>query len=191
LKNWLFNMEWDQALLRLINLEWQLPIFDRVMPFLRNAETWVPLYLFLILLVLLNYQKTGWWWLLAAVSTPILTDLLSSWVIKENFFRLRPCNEPILSEWLRMLPGIYHPQSSSFTSSHAANHFGLAIFIFMTLQQVIGRWRWLFFLWAAMIGYAQIYVGVHYPLDIMVGAAVGLIVGYVTARGFEKQFVLE
>ena len=184
-------MEWDLALLRLINREWQLPLFDRMMPFLRNADTWVPLYLFLILMVLLNYRKTGWWWLVAAVSTPILTDLLSSWVIKENCFRLRPCNEPLLTSWLRLLPGLSHPQSSSFTSSHAANHFGLAIFIFITLRQVIGRWRWLVFPWAALVGYAQVYVGVHYPFDIMAGAAVGLLVGYGTARAFEKRYSLQ
>ncbi len=187
---WLFHMEWDRTLLRYINERWHNPLFDWLMPLLRHADTWVPLYLFLILLVLLNYRKTGWWWLLAAVCTPIVTDLLSSWVIKEHILRLRPCNEPAIAHWLRTLPGIYLPKSSSFTSSHAANHFGLAMFLVATLRPLLHGWRWLFFGWALVIGYAQVYVGVHYPLDILGGALLGVLVGSCTAALFNRYFQL-
>lgn len=180
----LFHMQWDRTLLRYINTEWHHPVLDWLLPLLRYADTWVPLYLFLILFVLMNYPRSGWWWLLAAVCTPVITDLLSSWVIKEQIYRLRPCNEPLVASWLRTLPGIHLPQSSSFTSSHAANHFGLAVFLFRTLKTQAGSWRWLFFIWAAVIGYAQVYIGVHYPLDILGGALLGALVGYGTARLF-------
>lgn len=183
----LFEMEWDKTLLRYINNRWQSPFFDWLLPFLRNADTWVPFYLFLVLFVLLNYKKTGWWWFLAAACTPVLTDFVSSSIIKEHIIRLRPCNDPALAGWLRILPGLSLPQSSSFTSSHAANHFGMAMFLFLTFKKVIGPWAWLLFLWAAAICYAQVYVGVHYPLDIIGGALVGSMIGYITAAVFNKS----
>jgi len=85
----------------------------------------------------------------------------------------------------------YCPQSSSFTSSHAANHFAAAMFIFTTFKKsVSAKWAFLF-LWAAMISYAQVYVGVHFPFDIFCGAIVGVILGYIPASIFNKKFGLE
>jgi len=185
--NPLFNMQWDRDLLRCINARWQNPFFDWLMPWLRNAPMWVPFYLFLVLLVLFNFKKTGWWWLLAAACTPTLTDFVSSQLVKENIIRLRPCNDPALAGWLRIFPGIYLPQSSSFTSSHAANHFGMAMFLHLTLKNKIGRHTWLFFMWAVPICYAQMYVGVHYPVDIICGALIGCLIGYATATIFNKS----
>ncbi len=187
----LCQMEWDRTLLRYINVRWQNPFFDWLFPIIRNGDLWVPLYLFLVLFVLFNYKKTGWWWVLAAACTPILTDFISSHLIKEHIFRLRPCNDPALADWLRAYPGIYLPKSSSFTSSHAANHFGIAVYLFLTLRNTIGKWAWLFFIWAAAISYAQMYVGVHYPFDIICGALAGSLVGYSTATIFNKNKRLE
>jgi len=189
--NSIFHMQWDKELLRSINYRWHNSFFDWLMPFLRNTEVWAPMYLFFMLLVLVNYKKTGWWWLLLAVCTPALTDFLSSHIIKEYIFRLRPCQDPTLTAWLRVPAGIYRPESSSFTSSHAANHFGLAMYLFLTLRKITGRWSLLFFLWAAAICYAQIYIGVHYPLDILGGAAVGIFAGWVTATVFTKTKELQ
>lgn len=189
--NSFFNMEWDRTVLRYINNRWQNPFFDWLCPIIRNGDLWMPLYLFVLLFVLLNYKKTGWWWVLAAACTPALTDLISSHLIKENIIRLRPCNDPALASWLRFYPGIYRPQSSSFTSSHASNHFGMALFFFLTLKDKIGKFAWLFFIWAGAICYSQMYVGVHYPLDIICGALVGMMVGYTTATAFYKTKRLE
>ncbi len=187
----LFQMEWDKTLLRYINYCWQNPFFDWLMPFLRNTEIWVPFYLFFILFVLFNYRKAGWWWLLAAVCTPILTDFISSHFIKEAIVRLRPCNDLALASWLRFPEGLYRPQSSSFTSSHAANHFGIAMYLFHTLKNSIGKKAWFFFVWAAIVCYAQMYIGVHYPVDIIGGAIVGLLAGYSTASIFVRAKGLE
>jgi undecaprenyl-diphosphatase len=74
----------------------------------------------------------------------------------------------------------------SFTSSHAANHIGIAMFMAITLKPYLKNYRYLFFLWAGIIAYAQIYVGVHYPLDIIVGAFIGVIVGWVCAKFYLK-----
>lgn len=175
----------DRYIFHLINSQWQNSFFDGLMPLLRNANLWLPLYLFILLFALLNLKKAGWFILLAAC-TPALTDLVSSHIIKEHIFRLRPCNDPSLVGQIRVLAS-YCPQSSSFTSSHAANHFGLATFISLTMRPVIGKWIYVIYLWALMIVYAQMYVGVHYPTDILGGAVVGVLAGLLTAWVFKNK----
>jgi len=181
-------IDWDKSVIKIINGQWHHPFFDAIMPFVRNMETWVPLYFFLILLLVINFKKRGGWWVLFATITVMCSDFMSSQLIKKNFFRLRPCNDPSNAAWFRIIEGISFPQSSSFTSSHATNHFALAVFFFLTCRQVFGKWSYLFFVWAASICYAQMYVGVHYPIDIICGAVLGSCIGYLAATGFKKWF---
>jgi membrane-associated phospholipid phosphatase len=182
-------LSYDRALFRLINYRWHNDFFDWLMPWLRNSLVWSPLYLFLILFVTINYKKTGFWWLLFALCTAILADFVSSTLIKQNVPRLRPCNEPDIADWVRVLVG-YRPQSSSFTSSHATNHFAIAMFVFMSFKNLFKNWPALFFLWAFGISLAQVYVGVHYPLDITCGAIIGILIGYLTGKTFNKNYGL-
>lgn len=182
-------LSYDQHLFKIINNQWSNPFFDWLMPWLRNSEMWYPLYLFLVLLVVINFKKSGWWWVLFAVMTVILCDFVSSKIIKENIFRLRPCNEPDIAAWVHVLVG-YRPQSSSFTSSHAANHFGMAMFIFYTLRTRFKKWPVLFFFWAFSISFAQVYVGVHYPIDILSGGLIGILIGYLSGKSFNRNYGL-
>jgi undecaprenyl-diphosphatase len=177
----------DKAIFQLINQRWHNHLFDTLMPIIRNSQTWIPLYFFLLLICLFNFDKNKWQWILFAALTPILTNFISSDLIKENISRLRPCNDPSMADSMRFLLN-YRPQSSSFTSSHATNHFGMATFFFLTLKDYIGKWGWLFFCWAGIIVYAQIYVGVHYPLDILAGGLMGTIVGYASATLFNRRY---
>ncbi|MES1222122.1 MAG: phosphatase PAP2 family protein, partial [Bacteroidota bacterium] len=80
----------------------------------------------------------------------------------------------------------YRPQSSSFTSYHAVNQFGIAMFIVMTLKPYTSPWIRLFFVWAAVICFAQVYVGVHYPFDVASGAVLGCGLGYIMAKFFNN-----
>ena len=181
---------YDHDLFRVINSDWHNPVFSWLMPWMRNSDLWYPMYLFLILLVLFNYKKTGWIWMLFAVGTVVLTDQLSSNIIKESIWRLRPCNNPEYSSWIHIMVG-YRPQSSAFTSSHSANHFAMAMFLFITLQKRFGKWPLVFFLWAALIAYAQVYVGVHYPGDVIAGGLIGMIIGYLSGRSFNRNYGLD
>ena len=82
----------------------------------------------------------------------------------------------------------------SFTSSHATNHFGFSVYVFVTLRSIFHKWSYLFLFWAASVSYAQVYVGVHYPLDILCGALIGATIGYATSQIFIRkagQIVLE
>ena len=177
----------DKAIFQLINQRWQNHLFDSLMPIIRNSQTWVPLYFFLLLFCLFNFDKHKWQWILFAALTPVLTNFISSDLIKEHIWRLRPCNDPTMANSMRFLLN-YRPQSSSFTSSHATNHFGLATFFYLTLKDYIGKWGWLFFCWAGIIVYAQVYVGVHYPLDILAGGLIGTMVGYASATIFNRRY---
>jgi undecaprenyl-diphosphatase len=109
-------------------------------------------------------------------------------VFKYGFDRIRPCNNPDVQSHLRLLVGC--PGGFSFTSNHAANHFGMATFLFLTFRHLFKNWMLLAFLWAASIGYAQVYVGVHYPSDIAGGMALGIIFGTFTGLMFNKYFAL-
>lgn len=182
-------ISYDKDLFRLINSRWNNTFFDWLMPWMRNANLWFPLYLFLILLVLMNYKRTGLWWIVFAAGNTVLTDFVSSKLIKGNVWRLRPCNDPDLAGWINVLVG-YRPGNSSFTSSHAANHFGIAMFLYITRRKEWGNWPKLFFVWAGLISFAQVYVGVHYPIDVICGSGIGLLIGYLSGKSFNRQFGL-
>ena len=187
-------IHYDKELFKVLNGEWTNSFFDAVFPYLRNGNFWMPLYLFLFVFVLINFKHRGWWWILLGVVTVASSDSLNSLVIrewlKEWFFRVRPCDDPSMVGHVRFIAN-YCPQSSGFMSSHAANHFAMAMFIFITLKNYAGKWIRLFFLWAFLIAYAQVYVGVHYPIDVICGGLFGTAIGYGWAKFFQKNFSLD
>jgi len=176
----------DQSLFVYINRVVTHPILDILMPFFRESTFWIPFYLFLIVFVFVNFGKKGWVWLLFAFITVLLTDQLSSSIIKNWVQRPRPCSDPLFSDQVRLL--LDHCSGGySFTSSHATNHFGVATFLFITLGRYFGNWKYLLFIWAALICYAQVYVGVHYPLDVIFGALLGFTIGHFVCWVYQKS----
>ena len=179
--------QWDQWLFIQVNNNHSNPFFDIIMPYLRVAYTWTPLYLFLLVFIIFNYKGYGLWWFVFFLCTVSLCDMTSSKLVKETVERLRPCADPDFLQYVRVV--IDHCGGKyGFTSNHAANHFGMATFIFLTLRPVLGKWVWIAFLWAALIGYAQVYVGVHYPFDILGGALIGVLFGSLLGSFFNKRF---
>jgi membrane-associated phospholipid phosphatase len=176
----------DHWLFTRINGEWTNPLFDTVFPFLRESELWVPFYLFLLVFITLNFARKGGLWAFALIMTGVIGDLASSHLMKALVVRLRPCHDPAMISTIRVLVN-YCPMSSSFTSSHACNHFAAATFIFATLRHT-SRWWSIVFAWAFLISYAQIYVGVHYPSDVLGGAILGSLIGLGVSLLFHRQF---
>lgn len=178
--------EWDTWLFLQINNHWTNTLFDSVFPWWRESVAWAPLYVFLIALVFVNFRKQAWYIILFVLITVTLSDQISSNLLKKWIERPRPCNDAALLSDVRLL--LNHCSGGfSFTSSHATNHFAISMFLFMTMRQFFGRWIWAFFLWSASICYGQIYVGVHYPLDVFCGALLGLSIGWFTGTAFLKQ----
>ena len=179
----------DYFLFSKINGQWQTPFLDGFFPFIREPFVWLPLYLFLIFFTTINFKIKGWYWVLFFVGTASISDFISSRIIKGTFIRVRPCHDPAFANTIRFLVN-YCPVSSSFTSSHAANHFAAAMFIFTTFKKAVSpKWA-LLFVWAFFISYAQVYVGVHFPLDVFCGAITGIILGYIPAKIFNARLGL-
>ena len=179
---------WDQTGLFHVNQVWSNKLFDAVLPWLRESALWLPLYLFFIVFVLINFGKRGAVWVIFFLICVTICDQLSGY-FKHWIQRPRPCNDPFMAQYIKLRLEYCSP-SFSFTSSHAANHFGVAAFMHYTLKHVAGiKTAWLF-LWAFIICYAQMYVGIHYPLDILGGMLIGLSAGGLTARVFNRRFQL-
>ncbi|MFT3932180.1 MAG: phosphatase PAP2 family protein [Chitinophagaceae bacterium] len=172
----------DKILFVLIHNDADQKLMDGIMLFIRNAVTWIPLYLFLLVYSFKKMQTKAWLFIAGSIVVFAITDSLSASVLKPLFARPRPCYDAEIHSYIRNVidcGGLY-----SFPSSHASNHFGLAAFWFFSIQRVSGKkWKWLW-AWATVIGYAQIYVGKHFPLDIVGGAILGIIVGALIAQLF-------
>ena len=138
-------IEFDKYLFGIVNQTVSNPFFDSIMPFIRQPLFWLPLYLFIILFAIYNFQKKAAVWIGWMILTVALTDTISSHLFKPLFGRLRPCNNPELADSIRLLVD-HCGQNGSFTSSHATNHFGIAVFIFFTLEKVWGKFNYLFIL---------------------------------------------
>jgi len=183
---WQQIQPFDAWLLTHINQDWGNPLLDTMLPYMRETLFWMPLYLFLLLFTTSNFGVKGWWWALGVVLTAALADLVSSQLIKPNIIRMRPCGDETVSQQIRFLVN-YCPHSSSFTSSHATTHFAQAMFFFLTLRPVMGKWAPVFFVWAFIIAYTQVYVGVHYPFDVFCGALLGCAIGFMVSNLFHKR----
>ncbi|GAA0541114.1 phosphatase PAP2 family protein [Chitinophaga japonensis] len=184
---WLLRL--DLRMFFRINNQWSNGWLDAVMPWIREPYIWAPLYLFLALFVTINYKWRGFFWIVCFIVCFGIADQTGSF-IKDAVGRIRPCRDPLLQHFVRsLLP--YCPGSGSFTSNHAANHFALGTFCFLTLRKAFGGYAWLFYFWALIIGYAQVYVGVHYPLDIAGGALLGIMIGLLSGGFFQRRIRLE
>lgn len=180
-------LDLDRGWFLKINTEWTGAAGDLIFPVLRYPKSWIPLYAFLLGYAVFRFRWKALPWILFAVICITLTDQVSSHILKGFFGRLRPCQQPGLKEMARLLVD-HCPVNASFTSSHAVNHFGIATFFFFSLRPYFKGWSWAFFLWAASICYAQVYVGVHYPADVLCGALLGFLLGLVPTFFFRKYF---
>ena len=168
--------EIDRELILLINGACS-PTWDEIMLFLSAKWVWVPLYIAIVTMLIRNFEGDFWIPLLFITALIVLTDQTTSSFMKPCFSRLRPCRNEDLAELIRLIGkcgGKY-----GFASSHAANTMGLAIFINAMVPRRIG---WLLISWALMVGFSRIYLGVHFPGDVIVGFILGGVLGLLLVR---------
>lgn len=150
------------------------PFFDFLMPIITHRLTWVPFYILIIYFILKKYtQKEAFYYILLLCLTVGATDLISSGILKPQIARLRPCHLPTLWQKVHLIVGC--GGQYGFVSSHAANSFALFVGVRFVFQRSI-KWTTFMLLWAILVSYSRIYVGVHYPLDVMGGAFLGTLI---------------
>lgn len=154
--------------------------FDVLMWWISYKFTWIPLYLFLIYLLWKKFGKGVFPVLISVAVLIFLSDQVSVQLFKNTVVRYRPCHNLLIKDLIHLQDGcggLY-----GFVSSHAANTFALAMFLSLLLG---GRkFTGMMFLWAALCSYSRIYLGVHYPADILAGALLGCITGAAVFRLF-------
>ncbi len=174
----------DRELFYIINQQWNYVPLTNIMLLLRQPFTWIPAYLFFLLFFFTNCRRYIVPIVLLSMLTFALTDFTSATILKPIIGRLRPCHDPSIQFIINNPAGC--GGLFSMPSSHASNHFGLSTLWFLIIRHTLNRnWYWLF-LWALIIGYSQVYVGVHFPGDILAGAFLGISVGSLVFLYFKK-----
>lgn len=168
-------MTWDRELLIFLN-ELHSHFFDPVAFYLTKTEFWVPLYLYLLYLIFRDQRKNSWFIVGGLIVAIALADQITAGLMKPFFERVRPSHDPSL-EGVIHLVNDYRGGLYGFASSHAANTTAVALVVYLALRSTY-RLAWTIFLWAAVMSYTRIYLGVHYPGDLLVGALVGLLSGF-------------
>jgi membrane-associated phospholipid phosphatase len=175
----------DQYCFHYVNQVWRNDFFDLVLPYFREPKTWIPLYLFLLYYIYKKFGKTAWKIILLVALSAIISDVTSSRIIKPIVHRLRPCNEPLLKkEVVNIVPC---GSGFSFTSSHAANHFAVAISLVLLVFSDKKNVKYALLFWAFMVSFSQVYVGVHYPIDVLSGAILGGFIAWFIDKASRKR----
>jgi len=146
--------------------------WDGVMFAISAKYTWIPLYIAVLAVIIKNWKRESIWLVIALVGCIIISDQIASGLIKELVQRLRPSHAPELRNMVHLVNG-YSGGQFGFVSSHAANTFGFA-FLSSTLLRN-RKYTSIIFCWAVLVSYSRMYLGVHYPLDILGGALVGVL----------------
>lgn len=161
---------------------------NSVMYYVSTKFLWIPLYLLILALIIVKYKKKAIIAILFFILAVAIADFSSVHLFKNVFQRLRPCYEENLIPIINNIVGC--GGKYGFISSHAVNSFAIVI---MTIKLIGKDYRWLNWfmpLWGILIMYSRIYLGKHYPADVIFGALWGIVVGLLVYWVFTKTLVL-
>ena len=160
----------DKWLFHFINSGMANPVTDLIMPILTNRNTWLPVYIILFIWLIFKGGTKGRITFILLIIGIFLADQISSSMMKPFFDRIRPCH--ILSD-INLL--VNCGAGKSFPSSHASNNFMAAGILFWYNKS----WGKYVFALAGLISISRIFVGVHYPVDILAGAILGIFISFI------------
>lgn len=178
-------LQWDRDLFIYLN-SLGLEQYDLFWSVVTNFSTWIPLFLLFIYLIFKEYPKKEALWVLGTVLVTLLVVAMITGITKEIVARLRPNNTEEINTLIRILKS---PTSYSFFSGHASSSFSVTTIVYLFLRHRF-KWSLLFFIWPLTFVVSRVYVGVHYPLDLLVGTAVGIFFAILFYRLYQKWFVV-
>ncbi|MBT8291734.1 MAG: phosphatase PAP2 family protein [Eudoraea sp.] len=174
-------LEWDRnTFIYLNNLGTES--YDLFWVMVTNITSWIPLYILLFALIFLKYPKKEAFFITCTIILLLICVLGLTDIIKTYFERPRPNNDIEINSIIRVLK---NPPDYSFFSGHASSSFSLSTIFCLFLRKKLAI-IWLLFLWPFLFAYSRIYVGVHYPLDILTGAAIGTLLGILFFMFYRK-----
>ena len=158
--------------------------WDPIMILISERFFWFPAYLALIIYLIYTFRRRGLAKLVMALIAVGAADVISSRIFKPNFARLRPCHDPDLSEVINIVSGC--GGQFGFISSHASTTFALATFMFLVLPPQYKWFKITLLVWAFLISYSRIYLGVHYPGDVLAGALLGALMAWICEKFYQR-----
>ena len=150
--------------------------FDPFWEMVSGTFVWVPLYIIFLYLLYKNYKLRSLIFILIFLALGVTVSDQVSGIFKYGVARLRPCHDPSIQNMMRI---VKCGGQFGFYSAHASNTFFLASYLSFLLKNKLRWFPYAIFVWAAVVAYSRIYLGVHFPIDILVGAFVGVLLGAV------------
>ncbi len=178
--------QWDAELFLCLNGAHN-SFWDFVMYWASDKVIWIPVYLIFLFLLWRKFKEKIWIIMVFAALLVFLSDQISVHLFKDIFQRPRPCHEPELMAWVHLVDGKCGG-SFGFYSSHASNIWAVAVFVLSMLGNRNICLIIPILIWATLISYSRIYLGVHYPFDVLAGALAGSFLGWMIAR-FAKNLL--
>lgn len=163
-------LQWDQDTFIYLNAL-GTEQFDTFWITVTEIKSWIPLFVLFLLMFVVKFPRKKAFFQIAWVSFLAVFITFLTYTVKNWVARPRPCNDETINSFIRILKT---PVDYSFFSGHASSSFAITLLVYLLLRER-ARWTWIFFLWPILFTYSRIYVGVHFPLDIVVGALVGVL----------------